>query len=121
MAEADLLLSLIRIVISLVTIAGLWKVFQKADKPGWAAVIPIYNLWVLIKVSGNSALMFILMFIPILNLYPIIKVPLDIAKKFGQGTGFGIGLIFLSFIFYPLLGFGSYQYEEGATDFDEEF
>lgn len=94
-----------------VVVAGFWKTFEKADEPGWAAIIPIYNLYVLIKVSGNAWWWLILMFVPIINILAQAKISIDVADKFGQGILFGLGLMVLSFIFYPLLGFGNYQYQ----------
>jgi len=91
---------------------GLWKVFEKAGKPGWAAIIPIYNLYVLVKVSGNAWYWFALFFVPVINFFATLKVSIDIAGKFNKGILFGLGLTFISFIFYPLLGFGGYQYND---------
>ena len=62
--------------------AGLWKVFEKAGKPGWAAIIPIYNLYVLVKVSGNAWYWFALFFVPVINFFATLKVSIDIAGKF---------------------------------------
>jgi len=95
--------------------AGLWKVFEKAGKPGWAGIIPIYNLYVLVKVSGNAWYWFALFFVPVINFFATLKVSIDIAGKFNKGILFGLGLTFLSFIFYPLLGFGGYQYNDATT------
>jgi len=94
---------------------GLWKVFEKAGKPGWAAIIPIYNLYVLVKVSGNAWYWFALFFVPVINFFATLKVSIDIAGKFNKGILFGLGLTFISFIFYPLLGFGGYQYNDATT------
>lgn len=95
-----------------VVIAGQWKIFTKAGQPGWAAIIPIYNTWVLVvEVADRDALWFILsIFVPFAIVVPMI----DVAEKFGKGTGYGLGLAFLPFIFYPLLGFSDAQYR-GST------
>ena len=95
--------------------AGLWKVVEKAGKPGWAGIIPIYNLYVLVKISGNAWYWFALFFLPVINFFATLKVSIDIAGKFNKGILFGLGLTFLSFIFYPLLGFGGYQYNDATT------
>jgi hypothetical protein len=95
-------------------LAGLWKVFQKAGKPGWAAIIPIYNLIVLLEITGKPMWWVILYFIPIVNLIPLFLVSIELGRRFGKGTGFGIGLAVLGFIFYPLLGFGDAQYQGGV-------
>ena len=105
---------LIYLAILVAVIAGVWKTFEKADEPGWAAIIPIYNPYVLVKISGNDWWWLILFFIPVLTLLAGIKIGIDIAKAFGQG----LGLFFLGFVFFPLLGFGEYRYE-GSSVSDE--
>jgi hypothetical protein len=94
--------------------AGLWKMFEKAGEPGWAGIIPIYNLYVLVRISGNAWWWFILFFIPVINFFATMKISIDVAGKFNRGILFGLGLTFISFIFYPLLGFGDYQYQDTA-------
>jgi ABC-type Na+ efflux pump permease subunit len=95
-------------------IAGLAKTFQKAGEAWWAAIIPIYNVWVMIKVSDNPWWWLILFLIPLLQIIAVFKISIDIAKQFGQGLWFGLGLVILGFIFYPLLGFGDYKYQGSA-------
>lgn len=99
----------------LLMIAGLWKVFTKAGEPGWAAIVPIYNLIVLLKIAGKPAWWILLMLIPVVNLVPFVMIPLQVAKNFGKGVGFALGLMFLGPIFYPVLGFGSAQYHPVAA------
>jgi uncharacterized protein DUF5684 len=105
---------LIWLAVLVVVIAGMWKVFVKAGHPGWAAIVPFYNLYILTQIAGREILWFILLLIPGVNIIAAIMISLDIARKFGQGSGFGIGLAFLPFIFYPILGFGSAQYNPNA-------
>lgn len=97
--------------ILVLVIAGFWKVFVKAGHPGWAAIVPIYNLYILCKIAGRPAWWLILFFIPGVNFIVSIFISLDVAKAFGKGVGFAVGLIFLGFIFYPILGFGDAQYQ----------
>ncbi|MCX6996469.1 MAG: DUF5684 domain-containing protein [Kiritimatiellaeota bacterium] len=92
-------------------IAGFWKVFTKAGKPGWAAIVPIYNIIVLLEIAGKPLWWIILFFIPIANLVAMILVGIAVAEKFGKTGGFGVGLALLSFIFYPILGFGDAKYQ----------
>jgi hypothetical protein len=87
-----------------------WKVFTKAGQPGWAAIIPIYNLYVLTQVAGKEWWWFLLCFIPIVNLIAYIMICLGVATNFGKGAGFAVGLFCLGIIFYPILGFGSAVY-----------
>ena len=91
-------------------IAAFWRVFSKAGQPGWAAIIPIYNSIVMLKIAGRPAWWFLLFFVPVVNFVVAIIVLLDLARAFGKGAGFAIGMLFLSFIFFPILGFGSSQY-----------
>jgi hypothetical protein len=105
----------IAILMIAVMIAAMWKVFSKAGQPGWASIIPIYNIYIMCKVAGRPGWWVLLMFIPFVNFIIAIILTIDIAKNFGKGVGFGIGLIFLPFIFLPILGFGSAQYQGGAA------
>jgi hypothetical protein len=96
-------------------IASLWKVFVKAGKPGWAAIIPIYNAVVLLDIVGKPIWWIILYLIPLVNIVIIIIVYVALAKCFGKGVGFALGLIFLGIIFFPILGFGSSTYKKPAA------
>lgn len=90
-------------------IAAWWKIFSKAGQPGWAAIIPIYNWIVWCKIVGRPAWWVLLLLI----CFPIffIILSIDLAKSFGKGVGFAIGLILVSIIFFPILGFGSATYQ----------
>ena len=101
--------------IAVLMIASMWKVFVKAGKPGWAAIIPIYNFVVLCEIAGKPAWWVVLLFVPFVNFVVIIILSIALAKKFGKGTGYGIGLALLGIVFYPMLGFGSAQYDPNAA------
>jgi hypothetical protein len=101
---------LVWLAIVVLAIIGLWKVFAKAGKPGWGCLIPIYNIILLLDIAGRPIWWIILFFIPLVNIIVCIIVPIDVARNFGKGTGFGLGLAFLGFIFYPILGFSDAQY-----------
>jgi len=94
-----------------VIIAGMWKVFVKAGKPGWAAIVPIYNIIVLLEICGKPIWWIVLFFVPCLNFIAGILIGISVANSFGKSQGFGIGLGLLPMIFYPLLGFGDAQYQ----------
>jgi hypothetical protein len=96
-------------------IAACWKIFTKAGQPGWAAIIPIYNWYIFCKIVGRPGWWVILLFIPFVNFIVGIILCIDLAKSFGKGVGFGIGLILLGVIFFPILGFGSAQYQGPAA------
>ena len=106
---------LVYIAIFVLVIVGFWKVFEKAGHPGWAAIIPFYNIYILCKIAGRPGWWLILMLIPIVSIIVAIIVSLDVAKAFGKSTAFGIGLALLSPIFYPILGFGKAQYQGPAA------
>ena len=106
---------LIYLAITVAIIAGWWQIFTKAGEAGWKAIIPIYNIIVLLKIVGRETWWVILLLIPIVNFVVWIIVGVDLAKSFGRGTGFGIGLAFLGFIFAPILGFGSDTYRGPAA------
>jgi hypothetical protein len=94
---------------------GMWKVFEKAGKPGWAAIVPLYNIWVLVEIAEKpSSWFFLILCVPCANIVFQILLYIEIANKFGQGAGFGVGLAFLPMIFWPILGFGSAEYEGGS-------
>ncbi len=102
--------TLIMLGILFLAIAGVWKTFTKAGKPGWACLVPIYNVVVMLQIAGRPLWWLLLLFVPLVNLFVILVVVIDIARAFGKGTGFGLGLLFLGFIFYPILGFGDAHY-----------
>ena len=99
------------LVIYVLVIVGWWMVFTKAGEAGWKSIIPIWNILVILRIVGREWWWILLMLIPIVNLIVWIIVSLDLAKSFGRGTGFGIGLAFLSPIFALILGFGSDTYK----------
>ncbi len=104
---------LVWLAVVVLTIAGLWKVFEKAGKPGWAAIVPIYNLVVLMEVAAKPLWWVLLMFIPFINIVVLLLVYIEVAHRFGKSTGFGWGMTFLGFIFLPILGFGDARYQPG--------
>jgi hypothetical protein len=109
-AAGALFVALIELGLAILIIAGVWKTFVKAGHPGWAAIVPIYNMYILLKIAGRPGWWLLLFFIPLVNIIIGIITSIDVAKNFGKGAGFGIGLAFLGFIFFPILGFGSAQY-----------
>ena len=106
-----LIFTLFWLALVILVIVGMWKTFSKAGKPGWAAIIPIYNVIVLLEIAGKPIWWIILLLIPLVNLVILILVSIAVAEKFGKGAGFGLGLAILGFIFYPILGFGSARYQ----------
>lgn len=101
---------MVGLIVAIVMVMAAWKIFTKAGQPGWKCLIPIYNTVILLRIVGRPAWWLALLFIPFVNFVIIIMLLLDLAKSFGKTTGFGVGLICLSPIFYPILGFGESRY-----------
>lgn len=105
------MIMIVYIAVIVLVIAGGWKMFEKAGKPGWAIIVPIYNIIVMLEIAGKPIWWIILLIIPIVNIIVLIMVYHNISKAFGKDVGFTIGLILLSFIFIPILGFGDAKYQ----------
>lgn len=95
-------------------IVSLWKIFEKAGEPGWKCLIPIYNTYTLFIIAGKPGWWILLCLVPIANFIVLILAMIGVAKTFGKGSGFGLGLAFLGVIFFPILGFGSAIYTKPA-------
>jgi hypothetical protein len=106
------------IMVTVIEIVGAWFMFEKAGEPGWAAIIPIYNYLIAIKIAGKQWWYILLLLIPVVNLVIYIIILNGLAKNFGKGTGFTVGLFFFRFIFIPILGFGNAVYSGDKSNFD---
>ena len=102
---------LVWVAISVLTLAGYWKVFVKAGKPGWAAIVPIYNVFVLLQIVGKPIWWLVLLLIPLVNIAVLVIIGIELAHRFSQSTAFGVGVALLAFIFVPILGFGDAKYQ----------
>lgn len=101
----------ISLAISVLAIVAMWKIFTKAGKPGWASIVPVYNIIVLFQICGMNPLLILLLLIPIANVVVYIMALIKLAGKFGKGGGFAAGLIFFNFIFMLILAFGDAEYQ----------
>ncbi|MBS1514823.1 MAG: signal peptidase I [Bacteroidetes bacterium] len=101
---------LVWIGIAVLMIAGWWKIFTKAGKPGWAAIIPIYNIIILTEIVGRPTWWVFIYYAGCTTIIGHIILSLDLARSFGKDVGYGVGLILLPWLFYPMLGFSSAQY-----------
>ncbi|MGS2764840.1 DUF5684 domain-containing protein [Sinomicrobium sp. M5D2P9] len=110
-AGIGLLAILFYLALIVLTIAGMWKTFEKAGKPGWAAIVPIYNIVILVEIVGKPMWWIALLFVPCVNIVANIWLTNLLSKSFGKSEGFTIGLVLLPFVFYPMLGFGDAKYE----------
>ena len=102
--------AILSLAISVLTLVAMWKLFVKAGKAGWKCLIPFYNTYCLYDIAWGNGWLFLLMFVPCVNVVVGIMMLFKLAKAFGQGTGFGFGLLFLNTIFILILGFGSAEY-----------
>ena len=107
------LLLIIYLAVAVLSVAGTWKTYSKAGKPGWAAIIPIYNAYILLKIAGRPGWWLLLYIIPIANIIVSLIVSIDVAKAFGRSEVFGVVALWLfGFVGYPILGFGDDTYTE---------
>jgi hypothetical protein len=98
------------LVIAVVMLISMWKIYSKAGQPGWAVLVPIYNMIVLLNIVRKPVWWILLMLIPFVSFIIVILIYLELAKVYGKSTGFGLGIIFLPIIFLPMLAFGDAQY-----------
>lgn len=112
-------LSMVSMIVSLAVavlcIASLWKIFQKAGAPGWAAIVPFYNLYILFEIAWGRGILFLLTLIPVANIVILAIAYYKLAKVFGKGTGFALGTVFLSPVFLAMLAFGDSSYRGVTT------
>lgn len=101
---------IIYLAIIILMIASMWKVFEKAGKPGWAVLIPIYNTYIMIQIVGKPTIWLLWCLIPCVNFVFAVWLYNLMSKSFGKEEGFTVGMILLPFIFWPILGFGSAKY-----------
>jgi hypothetical protein len=108
------IVTVLYLAIIVLIIVSEWKIYTKAGKPGWACIIPIYNILVLLEIVGKPWWWLLLLLIPIVNIVFLIWMTNLLSKSFGKSEGFTVGLILLPFIFYPILGLGDAQYSGPA-------
>ncbi len=105
-----MLLGLVGLFLMFAMFAGIWKIFEKAGQPGWACIIPIYNIIVLLRVARLSSIFVLAFFCPLVNIIVAIYVWMRIARSFGQSEALGCVVPFMPFIFIPLIGFSANEY-----------
>ena len=110
----ELIVLLFTLSIFVFLIASEWIVYTKANQPGWACIIPIYDVIVFLRIVGKPWWWIFLLCIPIVNIVIAIMVTHLLAKSFGKDVGYTLGLLFLPIIFYPILAFGDAEYEGPA-------
>jgi hypothetical protein len=101
---------LIWLAVVVLVFVSFWKIFDKAGKPGWAGIVPIYNIIVMLEIIGRPLWWIVLMFVPCVSIVVGFILCIDLAKSFGKTAGYGIGMALLPFIFFPMLAFGDARY-----------
>lgn len=109
-AGGAILLVVLGLALFLLVVAGYWKTFEKAGEPGWKAIIPIYNIYVLLRIVGRPGWWLVLMLIPFVNIVIAVIVANDLSTSFGKGLGFTVGLLLLTPVFAAILGFGDARF-----------
>lgn len=95
----------------IIMIVSMWRLFTKAGQPGWAAIIPIYNTIVLLKIAGRPAWWFLLFLLPVVSIIVAAVVYYEVAQAFGKGVGYAVLLFLLPVIGFPMLAFGDAKYQ----------
>jgi uncharacterized membrane protein len=110
--DFEIPVGLILFILALVVlqIIAMWKIFEKAGQPGWAAIVPIYNWYIMLKVVGKPGWWLLLFLVPLVNIVFLIWTYNMLSKSFGKDEAFTVGLILLGLIFFCILGFGPAKY-----------
>ena len=106
---------IITLVLTGLIIVSLWRIFEKAGMPGWASIVPFYNMIVLLEIAGLPTIYFIGFFVPGVNFILGMYVWHEVGKQFGKSDAFNIGLALLSFVFLPILAFTDSEYQHYAA------
>lgn len=110
---------LVCLVIALINIVALWRIFKKAGRPGWAAIIPVYSSWVLFEIVGYPGWWALLSLVPVVNIFPFVMSLIayfKLAKLFGKSDGFAVMNVVFGFITLPILAFGKSQFQNGGDN-----
>ena len=102
--------TIISLALGVLLIVAMWMIFKKAGKPGWAAIVPFYNIYVMYEITWGSGWRFLMLLIPLYNIILAIQTQVKLAKAFGKSGGFAVGLIFLPYVFDPILAFDRSAY-----------
>ena len=109
---ALIVMSIIYLAIFAVAMVSMWKIFEKAGKPGWAALVPFYNIYVMLEIVGRPGWWLVLLLIPCVNIIVFVIISMDMAVSFGKSKGWGfVMLVILGLIGYIILAFSDAKYE----------
>nr|WP_294858063.1 DUF5684 domain-containing protein [uncultured Fluviicola sp.] len=96
-------------------IISMWKVYEKANKPGWAAIVPVYNLIIMLEIAKKPTWWVAMYFVPVANIVFMIMTMNGVSKNFGKDEGFTVGMVLLGIVFWPILAFGSARYVDNKA------
>jgi hypothetical protein len=105
-----ILLLAVELIVAVMSIMVMWTIYDRAGQPGWASLVPIYNMIILLKIAGRPAWWVLLMMVPLVNFIILFMICMDLAVAFDRGIPFAAGLFFVPFVFFPLLAFGEPDY-----------
>lgn len=112
---------MLSVICTILSLIASWMIFKKMGRQGWEGIIPVYNMYVLCEELYGNGWKFLLMLIPLYNIYFMIKLYIDWSNAFNMGVGFAIGMLLLPFIFQLILAFGKAQYGNAVANTEEDF
>ena len=118
-AAFGIIIWLISFAVSILLLVSMWKVFKKCGKPGWASIIPIYNVYIMCEIAEKPWWYLLLFCVPFANIYAMFVIYDGVAKKLGKTTGFTIGMLLLPYIFWPILAFSKDTVSYDSTMVEE--
>lgn len=104
-AEIMLVILIPLLILSILLIVSYWKLYEKAGKPGWAVLVPVYSHLVLLEIVRKPWWWLLLMLIPVVNIVFAIWTTNLFVKSFGKDEGYTVGVLLLPYIFLPILAF----------------
>ena len=115
LSQVAIVAGIITLIVYVIVVISYCMLFKKANRPIWKAIIPIYNMVTMFKIAKIEPWLIILYFIPIVNFIAIIVLgvvqSMNIARAYGKGSGYTLGLLFFPILFYPMLAFGKSKYQ----------
>lgn len=96
--------------IMIVLVVANWKIFEKAGQPGWACLVPFYNIYIFLVIAGKPAWWILLFCVPLVNIIFGVMACIAFAQKFGKDALFGVGIALLGIVFLPILAWGDAEY-----------
>lgn len=98
------------LVLVVLQVVGLWLVFEKAGRSGWQALVPLYNLFVLVDILDRSDWWVLWLLIPVVGFVFWFLLCDDLANAFGYGTAMTLALFLVPVLALPWLGLGSHKF-----------